>query len=113
MGQTDVYLSDNSGNRVAIPKTADPVAASGISISLATAGNDYTGTVVSGQAYIVSCNGGFCLLSTTGVTSTAANIEWCIGDNDTIIIRIPRGKTTLYCESDTNTTALYLRKLAD
>lgn len=108
----EMFFSDNSGNRVAHPKTADPVAGSGISVALTTAGEDYTGTVVGGQMYIVSCNGGFCLLSITGVTSAAANIEWCIGDNDTIIIRIPFGKTTLYCESDTNTTTLYLRKLA-
>ena len=108
----EMFLSDNSGNRVAHPKTADPVAGSGISVALTTAGSDYTGTVVGGQSYIVSANGGFCLLSATGLTSTAANIEWTVNDGDIIIIHVPFGKVTLYCESDTNSTTLYLRKLA-
>ncbi len=111
MGQ-EFYQSDNKGNRVCHPNTTVPVAASGILIAMATAGDDYTGTVVSGQQYVVSANGGFCLLSITGVTSTAANIEWTVNDGQIIIIKIPNGSTTLYCESDTNTTNLYLRKLA-
>lgn len=108
----DTYQSDNSGNRAAIPEIANPVAASGISIAMATAGNDYTGAVVGGKQYIVSCDGGFVLLSITGVTSTAANREWMVQDGGKIIIKIPDGITTLYCESDTNSTTLYLAELA-
>lgn len=107
-----MYLADNAGNRAAPGAiNCDPVAASGITIAMATAGNDYTGTVVAGESYAVTVDGGFCLFSITGVTSTAANREWCAADGDTIIIKIPVGKTTLYCESDTNTTNAYLRKL--
>lgn len=108
---SDTYLSDNAGNR-ATPGVicADPVAASGLTIAMATAGNDYTQTVVAGQRYFCTVNGGFCLFSITGVTSTATNIEWCCEDGKTILIKIPQGKTTLYCESDANTTNAYLRK---
>jgi len=106
------YSSDNSGNRICDPMCADPVAASGISFAMATAGNDYTETVVGGQSYIVTAKTGSILLSTTGVTSTAANIEWVVPVGETAIIRIPFGKTTLYGESDTNTSVLYIRELA-
>ena len=106
------YSSDNSGNRICDPNCVDPVAASGITVAMATAGTDYTGTVEAGERYVVAADGGFCLLSTTGVTSTEANREWTVADKEKIIIRVPFGKTTLYCESDTNTTTLYLAKLA-
>lgn len=108
----EIYISDNSGNRVSLPKTANPIAGSGITIAMANNGVDYTGVVEPGQAYVVSSNGGFCLLSITGLTSVAANIEWTVNDDGKIIIYIPNGVTTLYCESDTDATNLYLAKLA-
>jgi hypothetical protein len=112
MAQAEVYQSDNSGNRASIPEIADPVAASGISFAMATAGSDYTQTVVAGRQYIVTAVAGTILLSITGVTSTAANVEWVIPVGETHIIKIPVGSTTLYGESDTNTSTLRMRTLA-
>ncbi len=87
-----------------------PVLASGITLAMANNGVDYI-VAVEEKSYIVTSNGGFCLLSLTGVTSTAANIEYVCGDEKTIIIHVPYGLTTLYAESDTDTTTLYLREL--
>jgi hypothetical protein len=112
MQHREFYQSDNSGNRVCHPEVANPVAASGISFAMATAGNDYTQTVVGGQQYICTALTGMVLLSITGVTSTAANIEWAIPANTTRIIKIPQGVTTLYGEPSANTTTLYMAKLA-
>jgi len=95
------YQVDNQGNR----------AASGLSFAMATAGNDYTQTVVGGQLYIVTAIGGNVLLSITGVTSTAANREWIIPEDAKCIIHIPQGVTTLYGEADANSTTLYMAKL--
>lgn len=104
-------MADTAGNKAAPGAiNCPPVLASGITIAMATAGDDYTGTIEEG-AYIVTANGGFVLASLTGVTSVAANREFCIPDDKTVIINVPYGKTTLYCESDANTTNLYLRKL--
>lgn len=107
----DTVLSDSAGNRVAIGAiNCPPVLASGITIAMATAGADYTG-IVAEKTYAVTVSGGFCLFSLTGVTSTAANREWVCEDGDTIVIVVPHGYTTLYCESDANTTNVYLREL--
>jgi len=104
-------IADTAGNKAAPGAlNVPPVLASGITIAMATAGNDYTGTVAEG-AYIATAHGGFVLASLTGVTSTAANREFCIEDGQTVIINVPYGYTTLYCESDANTTNLYLRQL--
>lgn len=110
--QGEVYLSDNSGNRVAHPHTVDPVAASGITLATATAGDDVTQTLVSGQLYAITPIGTTILASITGVTSVAANIEWVFPPNVTSIFRMPRGKTTLYFEGDTSSKNAYVRKLA-
>lgn len=110
------YLSDNSGNRVpAHPDCSDPVAASGITTTLTTAGTDYTQTLVGGQMYAVTpvVTAGTVLASITGVTSTAANREWIWPSGKNSVFRMPFGKTTLYLESDVNTTLMYFRKLAD
>jgi len=45
------YSCDNSGNRVpAHPYCADPVPASGITLTITTAGEDYTQTLDAGQS---------------------------------------------------------------
>jgi len=115
--QGEVMLSDNSGNRTpGHPNFSDPVAGSGITLALATSGNDYTQTLVQGQMYaitFVGTAGKVMLASTTGVTSTAANIEWVFMANTTYVFRMPIGKTTLYCESNEDTTKAYIRKLAE
>ena len=109
----EVYLSDNSGNRVpAHPHVVDPVAASGITVATATAGDDVTQTLVGGQMYAITPVGTTILAGITGVTSTAANIEWVFPPNVTSIFRMPLGKITLYLEGDTSTKNAYLRKVA-
>lgn len=112
----EFFSCDNSGNRVpAVIEACDPVPASGITISMATSGNDYTQTLVGGQMYIITfiaAAGKVMLASITGVTSTAANIEWVFMANVNYLFRMPMGKTTLYCESNDNTTRAYVRKLA-
>jgi hypothetical protein len=106
------YILDNSGNKISMPDTADPVAASGITLSTGTAGDDVTQTLVSGQLYAVTPVDTVILASATGVTSTAANIEWAFASNVTSIFRMPIGKTTLYFEGSVSSKKAYVRKLA-
>ena len=104
---------DNSGNSTGQhPHVADPVAASGITLATATAGDDVTQTLVGGQMYIITPIGTTILASITGVTSTVANIEWVFPSNVASIFRMPIGKTTLYFEGDTSSKSAYIRKLA-
>lgn len=107
------YSCDNSGNRIPGDVNAcDPVAASGITQATGTAGSDLEVTLVAGQMYAVTPIGTSVLAGITGVTSTAANIEWVFPANVTSVFRMPFGKTTLYCEGDTDSKNIYFRKLA-
>ena len=113
----DNFDLDNSGNKVADPNCADPVAASGILKTLTNAGDDYEQELVAGQMYVVTVVKATVdilnvLAGFTGVTSTDANVEhvWCAGQN--YIFRVPIGKTTLYLESDVAATLVRFRKLA-
>ncbi len=99
MPASEVFLCDNSSNRVPPhPSMANPVAASGV---LLDAGKDVAGTktVVGGQMYIVSTTGdpvGRWLFSITGACTTVGNIEWVCAQGEKIIIKIPVGVVTLY-----------------
>lgn len=109
----DTYISDNAGNRASPGAVnCDPVLASGLELAAAVAGNDYTQAVTAGARYAITVptDDGTYLFSVTGVTSTAANREWICTEGNTIIIKIPRGYTTLYFESDTAGVA-HMRKL--
>ena len=108
----DSFTLDNSGNKVCDPACADPVTASGITISSGTAGNDYTQALAQGQLYAITPIGTNILAGITGVTSTAANIEWVFPSGVTSIFRVPIDKTTLYFEGDTSSKNAYIRKLA-
>lgn len=112
-----VNLLDNSGGIVPPdPKMAHPVAASGITLAMATSGNDYTQTVEEGHSYAITFVASatkIMFASITGVTSVAANIEWVFVANTEYVIRIPIGKTTLYVECNESSKSAYLRKLAD
>ncbi len=112
-----ITLLDNSGHAVPPgPKMAHPEAASGITLTMTAAGNDYTQTVEQGQSYaltFVATAGKVMFASITGVTSTAANIEWVFVANQEYVIHIPIGSTVLYFEGDENTKNAYMRKLAD
>ncbi|MHA2264966.1 MAG: hypothetical protein ACXAEN_21445 [Candidatus Thorarchaeota archaeon] len=109
------YSCDNSGNRVpAHPYCADPEPASGITLTITTAGEDYTQTLEGGKMYCityVASAGKFLLMSASGVTSTAANIEWVIHSRFPYLFRMPLGKTTLYFEGDDSATKAYIREL--
>ena len=112
----DSYANDNIGNRCGEGVVAvHPVLASGITLSGGTpAGSDQTQTVVAGQTYVITfpMDSGTWLLSVTGVTSTAANIEWVGVEGKDLVITIPFGYTTLYFECDTNNKSAYMRKIA-
>lgn len=108
------FSCDNVGNRVgANVQSIAPVAASGQTKATGTAGDDLTFTVVGGARYAITGIGAAVLLSITGVTSVAANIEWIAPADITIVITIPKDKTTLYFEGDTGTKKIYLQRLAD
>lgn len=112
----EIYLSDNSGNRISGHSEAvDPVAASGITLATGTAGDDKTQALVGGQMYaitLIGTAGTAILASATGVTSTAANIEFVFPAGVTCQFRMPFGKTTLYFEGTESTKNAYVRKMA-
>ena len=108
------YSCDNQGNLV--PPGGElcaPVAASGQSKATGTAGDDLTLTVVGGASYSICGIATGILAGITGVTSTAANIEWAIPLDTIAVIKIPEGKTTLYFEGTVGSKYIYIAKLAD
>ena len=107
--QGEVYLSDNLGHRVA-PSTgsAVPKLGTGQVATVTTAGEDDTFTVTAGRYYRITGIGCAILVSVTGVTSTAANVEWTAPANTPVLVWVPEGSTTIYCEGDTNTTSIRL-----
>ena len=111
------YSCDNQGNLMPPSvEMAAPVAASGITLTLTTGGADYTQTLEAGSSYVVTYTGTaakIMLAGITGVTSTAANIEWVWFANTTHIIHMPKGSTTFYCESNESGNIVYFSKLAD
>ena len=109
---TDVYLSDNNGNRMA-PHVGmvDPVLASGQTLTNASKDTNTTATVVAGGIYAITAQevGGFFFGLAT--IATAANIIWACPVRETIIIKIPVGYTTLNYGCDTNDSIGYLRRI--
>lgn len=112
----EMFSNDNSGNRIpAVIEACDPVPASGITLTITTDGTDYTQTLVAGQMYIITfvgTAGKLMFASATGVTSTAANIEWIFMANVNYLFRMPFGKKTLYFEANESGVVAYVRKLA-
>ena len=109
---SDVYLSDNAGNRASPGAVnCDPLVASGQTLTDAAIGGDHEVTVVAGARYAFTAGltGGF-IFGIAAVT-TAANIIWACGLNDTIVIKIPQGYTTLHYASLVNDGTGYLRRL--
>jgi len=106
-------LEDNGGHVVSIPETADPVIASGQTLTNASKDTDTEATVVAGERYAITAQevGGF-YFGIADVT-TAANIVWACPAGKTIVIYIPLGYTTLHYATDTNDAIGYLRKLSD
>jgi hypothetical protein len=109
-----MILMDNGGHRVP-PHVgmADPVAASGQTLTNGTKDTDTEVTVVAGATYAVTSQvtGGFYFGVAT--VATAANILWACPIYRTILITIPLGVTTLHYATDVNSGVGYLRKLAE
>lgn len=115
----ETYLSDNAGNRVPPhPNMVNPVAASGLTKTLTTAGTNYTLTVVGGVAYrIIGALAGatgtndVLFASITGTAVTDANKEWAFAVGHAGVIVIPEGVTTLNMTATVNGVIVYLAKL--
>jgi len=108
-----VFSNDNAGHTVpAHPNVADPVAASGQTLTNASKDADTEATVVAGATYALTAQevGGFYL----GIADveTAANIIWACPVRETIVITIPEGVTTLHYATDTANAVGYLRRLS-
>lgn len=109
---SDVYLSDNAGNRASPGAVCcDPVLASGQTLTDDAIGGDHTVTVVAGARYAFTAGltGGF-IFGIAAVT-TAANIVWACGLNNTAVIKIPQGYTELHYASLVNGGTGYLVRL--
>lgn len=107
------YSVDNIGQLVpsSVEVTA-PELASGQTVATGTAGDDVTFTVTAGRSYLLMGLGTAVLASLTGVTSTAANIEYFANAGEKFIIKIPDGVTTIYLEGDTSSKNVYLVAMA-
>jgi len=115
----ETYLSDNAGNRVPPhPYMVNPVAESGITKTLTTAGTNYGLAVEAGETYrIIGTLAGatgtndalFC--SITGSAATTANKEWAFPIGHPGIVKIPEDKTTLYMTATVALVIVYLAKL--
>jgi hypothetical protein len=109
----DTYISDNQGNRVAVPGTANPIAASGQTLTDAATGADHTATVVAGAKYALTCDATGTMLLGILDSTTAANVIWAVPPSGDAIISIPLGVTTLHYNGTVNATTVYLRRLSD
>ena len=111
---SEVYLSDNAGNRVP-PGVAsgDPVLASGIKITDAASGADHTVTVEAGATYQImvdaTTDGAF--LFGLATTATAANVLWFMPPLAVRVITIPAGYTSLHYQSLASGGSAYLVKM--
>jgi hypothetical protein len=111
------YNIDNFGNMVPLPHTAAPELASGQTLTATNKDTNYTATVTTGVAYVVTAVGGAFFFSMTGTVVTAANKEWVCGNGSKIIIFVPKISTgavtrTLNYGSDTDAAKAYIVKCA-
>ena len=115
----EVYSSDNAGHRMPPhPNMVNPVAASGLTKTITTAGTNYGLAVEGGETYRVigtlagaTGTNDAVFFSITGTTATTANKEWAVPMGQLGIIKIPEGVTTLYMTSTVSLTVVYLAKL--
>ncbi|MBE3139503.1 MAG: hypothetical protein IMZ53_02865 [Thermoplasmata archaeon] len=107
-----INLLDNNGH--VVPPgcaAADPIDGSGQTLTDSTTGADHTVTVVAGAMYAFTCLIAGGMIFGLATTATAANIIWACGFNETIIIKIPEGYTTLHYQSPTSGGSGYLRRI--
>jgi hypothetical protein len=108
----DTYLSTPNDKRVPPGvESGDGIAASGQTLTQATAGNNTTVTVVAGAQYLVTAMSAGAFFFGIATVATAANIIWAVGANHTCVINIPEGITTLNYSNDTNGAVAYLRRI--
>lgn len=112
---SEVYLSDNAGNRVP-PGVAsgDPVLASGIKITDTTAGDgDHTEIIVAGATYqiMVDNTSGGAFLFGIATTATEENVIWFMPPESVRVITIPAGYTSLHYQSLASGGTAYLVKM--
>lgn len=113
------YSCDNAGNRVPPhPNMVNPMAASGLTKTLTTAGTNYTLTVEGGESYrIIGSLAGatgtndVLFASITGTAATTANKEWAFPVGQAGIIKIPEGVTTLNMTATVSLVVVYAAKL--
>lgn len=107
-----VGLIDNNGHIVPPGcAAADPILASGQTITDAATGADHEATVVAGAMYAFTCLIAGGMVFGLATVAVAANIIWACGFNETIIIQIPEGYTTLHYQSPTSGGSGYLRRI--
>ncbi|KKK51312.1 hypothetical protein LCGC14_3116200 [marine sediment metagenome] len=116
-GYNETYLCDNAGNRVPPGvSSGDPIAASGIKITDATAdGGDHTETVVAGATYKIMTDGTTDGAFLFGIltTATAANVIWFMPESSVLVIKIPSGVTALHYQALAGTASAYIVRLKD
>jgi len=116
---SETFLSDNKGHRVPPhPDSAHPVAASGLTETLTTAGTNYTLTVEQGESYKVISTLASSVMTTeivfmgiTGAQTVTANREWMFPLGQSGIVHIPIGQTTLNMTASVSGVIVYLVKL--
>jgi len=112
---SEVYLSDNYGNRVPPhPDMGDPVLESGQNVSAANKDTDATVTVVPGKKYAITCIKGAHIFGIAD-TGTAKNCIWACGSGQTIVIVIPPVSTytSLHYQTPDSSRRFILRRLKD
>jgi len=115
----EMFSCDNSGNRTGPhPDISDPVEGSAQNIICPIQNVDEPVTVIAGEMYAITCLVGPHIfgIAPIGAPVHLGNADgiWACGEGHTIVIRIPYGYTTLYCNTP-DTTAFHrciLRLLA-
>lgn len=120
----EMYSCDNKGNRTGPhPDISDPVLASAINIVCPIQNVDHLVVgLIAGEMYAITCLVGphifgIALIGAPGAPGVAGmnpNAIWACGEGHTIVIRMPYGYTTLYCQTP-DVTAFHrciLRRLA-
>ena len=108
----EVFLSDNSGNRIPPhPHLANPIPATGQLLDADT-GAAKSIAVVGGQHYLASVRSSN-KTAFFGVAdcNTDANKMWVCLPYSTILIVIPVGIALLYYNGDNNNTPVHLRRI--
>jgi len=110
---SEIYLSDNSGNRCSPhPDISDPVLDTGKSVVAGSKDTDGTVTgLTAGKMYAITSLIGSHIFG-IATLATATNIIWACGEGHTIQIRLPIGYTTLYYQTPDSSRRFILRELA-